>query len=127
MKPAGTLGPTAVLIVALALSGLAATASAQAQKYDALLGTWDVKTEDGMREFIFEFFLKDKKLAGKFTGSSGTSDMADLVFEDGTVKFHVTVGNGMVIDFSAVVAEDKLTGLLTLQYGEASIVGARRK
>jgi hypothetical protein len=53
--------------------------------------------------------------------------MAGLVFEEGTVKFHVTVGNGMVIDFSAVVAEDKLTGLLTLQYGEASIVGARRK
>jgi hypothetical protein len=33
----------------------------------------------------------------------------------------------MVIDFSAIVAEDKLSGMLSLQYGEAAITGARRK
>jgi hypothetical protein len=53
--------------------------------------------------------------------------MAGLSFENGTVKFSVTVGNGMVIDFSAIVAEDKLAGTLSLQYGEAGIAGARRK
>jgi hypothetical protein len=91
------------------------------------LGTWDVKTEDGAREFVFEFFLKDNKLAGKFTGTSGTSEMAGLTFENNTVKFSVTVGNGMVIDYSAIVAEDKLSGTLSLQYGEAGITGTRRK
>jgi hypothetical protein len=102
-------------------------AQAQAPKPDALLGTWDVKMEDGSREFVWEFFLKDGKLAGKFNGASGTAEMANLTFENSTVKFSVTVGNGMVIDFSAIVAEDKLSGMLSLEYGEAPITGARRK
>lgn len=127
MRPAGTLRPTAVLLVALALLALPATGAPQDKTYDALLGTWDVKTEDGGREFVFEFFMKDNKLAGKFTGASGTSEMAGLTFENNTVKFAVTVGNGMVIDFQAIVAEDKLSGSLSLQYGEAGINGARRK
>jgi hypothetical protein len=83
--------------------------------------------EDGSREFVFEFSMKDGKLAGKFTGASGTSDMANLTFEENTVKFSVTVGNGMVINFSAIVAEDKLSGMLSLEYGEAPITGSKRK
>jgi hypothetical protein len=112
----------AVLIVALSAAG-----TGQAQKPDALVGTWDVKMEDGSREFVFEFSMKDGKLAGKFTGASGTSDMANLTFEENTVKFSVTVGNGMVINFSAIVAEDKLSGMLSLEYGEAPITGSKRK
>jgi len=127
MRPAGTFRPTAVVLVALALLTLPATGAPQDKKYDALLGTWDVKTEDGGREFVFDFFVKDNKLAGKFTGASGTSEMAGLTFENNTVKFSVTVGNGMVIDYQAIVAEDKLSGTLSLQYGEAGITGARRK
>lgn len=124
---ARTLRPGAVLLTALFVIALTTAGAAQAKKWDGLLGTWDVKTEDGAREFVFEFTLKDDKLAGKFTGGSGTSEMANLTFEDNTVKFSVTVGNGMVIDFSAIVAEDKLSGMLSLQYGEAAITGTRRK
>lgn len=118
------VGPLTALFVALALTTAGA---AQIKNAEALLGTWDVKTEDGAREFVFEFSMKDNKLAGKFTGGSGTSEMANLTFADNTVKFSVTVGNDMVIDFSAIVAEDKLSGMLSLQYGEAGITGARRK
>jgi len=114
------------LAVAITLTVSAAVA-AQTQKPDSLLGTWDVKTEDGGREFVFEFSMKDGKLTGKYTGASGTSDMANLTFADNTVKFSVTVGNGMVIDFSAIVAEDKLSGMLSLEYGDTSITGDRRK
>ncbi|MGZ5479370.1 MAG: hypothetical protein ACXWGZ_07220 [Candidatus Aminicenantales bacterium] len=117
----------AVFVAALFVVTLSTAGAAQAQKLDELLGTWDVKMEDGAREFVFEFFMKDGKLAGKYSGSSGTSEMADLTFTDNTVKFHVTVGNGMVIDYSAIVAEDKLTGTLSLEYGEAAITGQRRK
>ena len=117
----------AVLLTALFVITLTTAGAAQVKNAEALLGTWDVKTEDGAREFVFEFSMKDNKLAGKFTGGSGTSEMANLTFEDNTVKFSVTVGNGMVIDFSAIVAEDKLSGMLSLQYGEAAITGARRK
>ena len=117
----------AVVMAALFVVTLSTAGAAQAQKLDPLLGTWDVKMVDGDREFVFEFTMKDGKLAGKYTGSSGTSEMADLTFEDHTVKFHVTVGNAMIIDFSAIVAEDKLTGTLSLEYGEAAISGQRRK
>lgn len=116
----------AVAGIALVL-GCAAAGAAQAQKAEALLGTWDVKMEDGSREFVWEFTLTDGKLAGKHTGGSGTVDMADLKFEDGTVKFNVTVGGSMVINFSASVAEGYLTGTLSLEYGDAAITGTKRK
>ena len=125
-----TMKPRDLIAAGLAvvfLVGLSTAGAAQAQKLDALLGTWDVKTEEGGREFVFEFFVKDSKLAGKYTGASGTFDMANLTFENSTVKFSVTVGNGMVIDFSAIVAEDKLSGTLSLEYGDAAITGSRRK
>jgi len=116
----------ALLATAVILS-LPAAQAAQTEKYAALLGTWDVKMEDGSREFVWEFTMKDGKLAGKYTGGSGTVDMKDLTFEDNTVKFNVTVGNDMVITYSAIVAEGKLTGTLSLQFGEAAITGVKRK
>ena len=116
-----------VLFVAAILAALPAPGAAQEDKYSALLGTWDVKMEDGSREFVWEFALTDGKLAGKYTGASGTLEMKDLTFEDNTVKFNVTVGNDMVITYSAIVAEGKLTGTLSLQFGEAAITGAKRK
>src|SRR4030067_2002717 len=115
------------LLAAVLIGSLSAAGAGQAQKPEALGGTWDVKVEDGSREFVFEFSMKDGKLAGKFTGASGTSDMADLTFEENTVKFSVTVGSGMVINFSAIVAEDKLSGMLSLEHGEAPITGSKRK
>ena len=118
---------TAAVLAAIMIITLSTAGAAQTQKPDPLLGTWDVKTEDGTRELVFEFAMKDGKLAGKYTGASGTFEMANLSFADNTVKFSVTVGNGMVIDFSAIVAEDKLTGTLSLEYGETSITGNRRK
>ena len=122
LRPLALLAAT--LVLAIAWPG---AVRAQAQNYDALLGTWDVKMEDGSREFVFAFELKDGKLTGKYTGASGTADMTDLTFEGNTVKFNVTVGNGMVITFSAIVAEDKLTGTLSLEFGDAGITGTRRK
>src|SRR5512139_1647938 len=118
---------TIIALTAALVLGLSAVGAAQSQKSDALLGTWDVKTEDAGREFVWDFSLKDGKLVGKHSGASGTVDMVDLTFAENTVKFHVTVGNGMVIDFSAIVADDKLSGTLSLQYGETGITGAKRK
>jgi len=125
--PAKTSSLTTGLLTAIIILALSTVAATQANKYEALLGAWDVKMEDGSREFVFEFSMKDGKLAGKYSGASGTSEMANLTFEDNTVKFSVTVGNGMVIDYSAIVAEDQLSGTLSLQYGETSITGKRRK
>jgi hypothetical protein len=127
MMPTKASRVTFILFAAVLIAAPSTAGAAQAQKPEVLVGTWDVKMEDGSREFVFEFSMKDGKLTGKFTGASGTSDMANLTFEENTVKFSVTVGNGMVINFSAIVAEDKLSGMLSLEYGEAPIVGSKRK
>jgi len=118
---------TTVFLTALAVIALTTAGAGQDKDTGELLGAWDVKMEDGSREFVFEFFLKDGKLAGKYTGASGTSEMTNLTFEGNTVKFSVTVGNGMVIDYTAIVAEGELTGTLSLEFGEAAITGKRRK
>lgn len=118
---------SSISMILLAVLAFSASGLSQDQKYDALLGTWDVKMEDGSREFVFEFAMKDGQLAGKYTGASGSAEMADLIFEEGTVKFNVTVGGNMIINYSAVVAEDKLIGTLSLEFGEAGITGMKRK
>lgn len=118
---------SSISMILLAVLAFSASGLSQDQKYDALLGTWDIKMEDGSREFVFEFAMKDGQLAGKYTGASGSAEMADLTFEDGTVKFNVTVGGNMVIHYSAVVAEDNLIGTLSLEFGEAGITGMKRK
>jgi hypothetical protein len=116
-----------MLLMMIAVLAFSAAGPAQDNKYDALLGTWDVKMEDGSREFVWEFTTKDGRLAGTYVGASGRTDMADLSFESGTVKFTVTLGGAMVIRYEAAVAEDKLIGTLSLEYGEAAVTGTRRK
>jgi hypothetical protein len=76
--------------------------------------------------FIFEFFLEDGVLKGKYTGSSGTSKMENLTFENSTVKFTVTV-NTMTLDYTAAIDGDSLSGQVTLQYGQADITGKKQK
>lgn len=112
-------------LVLLCLS-MATVLNAQSKKYEVLLGTWDVQTENDTYTFTFEFTMKDDALAGKFTGSSGEVEMADLSFEDNKLKFSVDV-NGMVIDFSATIEGESLEGMLSLEYGEANITGTKRK
>ncbi len=103
-----------------------AFASAQSQKYEALLGTWDIQTEDGAYTMVFEFSLDGEKLVGKYTGQSGTVAMEKLSFEKNVLGFTVNL-NGMVIDYAATIVEDTLAGTLTLEYGQANIVGKKRK
>jgi hypothetical protein len=109
---------------------LCAGTFSQAQKYEPLLGIWDAETEDGQYTFEFKFFLQEGKLAGIFTGQAGESEMEDLTFEDNKVVFLVTIdagGQEMEIDFSATIDGDNLEGILALEFGEANILGKKRK
>jgi len=117
-----------VVLLVLCAAGLV-TLNAQ-EKYDALIGTWDVETESGTYTFVFEFFMDKGTLAGKFTGSSGEVEMEDLTYENGDLTFSVNVdagGSGMTIDFSATIDGSSLTGMLSLEYGESEISGTKRK
>ncbi len=130
MTPRKKTSRTARLISALSAAVLIALAGAQEkppeERYKALLGTWDAQTENASRTFVFEFLLKDGVLKGKYTGAAGSTDMEGLTFENNIVRFTVTVG-GMELDYSAIIDGDKLTGQVTLQYGQADITGEKRK
>jgi len=114
-----------IFFVAVFCLSTASVFSAQAKKYEALLGTWDVETESGEYTFTFVFSMDGETLKGNFTGSSGDAEMENLSFEDNELKFAVDVG--VVIDFSATVEGDSLEGMLSLEYGEANISGTKRK
>lgn len=119
-----------ILATGLSVIMLAGLTSGQtqtpAQKYVALLGTWEAQAEGMSYTFVFEFTLEDGVLKGKYTGSSGTSKMENLTFENATVKFTVTV-NAMTLDYTAVIDGDNLSGQVSLQYGQADITGKRKK
>ena len=116
-------------VTAMLLFGLCLSAAAQdkkpTDKYAPLLGTWDAQTESSSRTFVFEFFLKDGVLKGKYTGAAGSTEMEGLTFENSTVRFKVTV-SAMELEFWAVIDGDKLTGEVSLQYGQADITGKKR-
>ncbi len=104
-------------------------AGAQDTDYEALLGEWDVQTEDGQYTFVFIFSMEEDTLAGMFEGPTGEVEMEDISFEDNELMFAVTIDAGgqvMVIDFSATIEEDSLEGFLSMEFGEANITGKKR-
>ncbi len=126
----------AVLRISLGLAlcaGLFLSLPAQEKKedpYKDILGTWDVKTDDGGYTFVFKFFMDKGELTGLFTGQSGETRMQNLKVDGTKVTFLVNVGGGgqgMDINFTVFVAGDKLTGQLSLQFGEANVSGEKRK
>jgi polyisoprenoid-binding protein YceI len=115
-----------IIFIAVFCLSTAGAFSAQAEKYEALLGTWDVETESGEYTFTFVFSMDGETLKGTFTGDSGEAEMESLSFEDNEVKFTVDIGM-MVIDFSATIEGDSLEGMLSMEYGEANISGKKIK
>ncbi len=115
-----------IIFIAVFCLSTAGAFSAQAEKYEALLGTWDVETESGEYTFTFVFSMEGETLKGTFTGSAGDAEMESLFFEDNEVKFTVDIGM-MVIDFSATIEGDSLEGMLSMEYGEGNISGKKIK
>lgn len=116
-----------IFLAGFVLITLSSGLAAQEKKHEELLGIWDVQTEDGSYTFEFAFSLEEGKLVGKFTGSSGTVSMDNLTYEDYILKFSVDINGTMIIDFSAIIDGEKLSGMLSLEYGEANIIGSKRK
>ena len=113
-----------IFVAAIFCFSAASAFEAQAEKYEALLGTWDVETESGEYTFTFVFSMDGDTLKGTYTGSSGEAEMENLSFEDNKLKF--TVDAGIVIDFSATIEGDALEGMLSMEYGEANISGKKK-
>ncbi|UCE40747.1 MAG: hypothetical protein JSV17_15065 [Candidatus Aminicenantes bacterium] len=120
-----------VSIVGIVLFCLSATflASVQETNYEALLGEWDVQTEDGQFAFVFTFSLEEDTLTGMFEGPSGEVEMEDISFENNELMFTVTVDAGgqmFVVDFSATIEEDSMEGFLSMEMGEMNFSGKKR-
>ena len=121
-----------VTIVGIVLFCLSATflASAQETNYKALLGEWDVQTEDGQFMFVFNFSMDEDTLVGMFEGPTGEVEMEDISFEDNELMFTVTVDAGgqvLVVDFSATIEEDSIEGFLSMEMGEMNFSGKKRE
>ena len=122
---------TIITILGMVLVCLSMTffASAQEVNYDALLGEWDVETEDGQFMFVFTFSMEEDTLAGTFGGPTGDVEMENISFEDNELMFTVTIDAGgqiMVVDFSATVEDDSLEGFLSMEMGEMNFSGKKR-
>lgn len=102
----------------------------QENKYEALIGEWDVQTEDGQYQFVFIFSMDGEVLKGLYQGTTGDVEMEDLTFENHQLSFTVNIdagGQSMVIEYIATIEGDTLEGYLSLEYGEANITGKKRK
>lgn len=118
------------IVIGAVCLGMASTSGVQEKGYEALLGEWDVQTEDGQYAFVFIFSVEEDVLKGIFKGSTGEYEMKDLSFDGKDVQFTVNIdagGQTMTIDYSAAVDGDSLEGYLSMEYGEANITGKKRK
>jgi hypothetical protein len=121
-----------VMIVGIVLFCLSITffASAQEGEYEALLGEWDVQTEDGQFTFVFTFSMEEDTLTGMFEGPTGEVEMEDISFEENELMFTVSIDAGgqiMVVDFSATIEEDSMEGFLSMEMGEMNFSGKKRE
>lgn len=110
--------------------GMVSPSAVQEKEYEALLGEWDVQTEDGQYTFVFVFSMEGDALKGLFKGTTGEYEMEDLSFEDNQVSFTVNIdagGQTMAIDYTASIDGDSMKGYLSMEYGEANISGEKRK
>ena len=119
------------MIFGMVLFCLSATflASAQETNYNAILGEWDVQTEDGQFMFVFTFSMEEGTLAGKFEGPTGDVEMENISFEDNELMFTVTIDAGgqiIDVDFSAMIEEASLEGYLSMEMGEMNFSGKKR-
>jgi len=122
----------AIAIVGIVLFFLSANFLVEAQEkgYEALIGEWDVQTNNGQYTFVFVFSMEGETLKGLFKGTTGDYEMEDLSFKGSELKFTVTIdagGQTMSFDYSATIEEDSLEGFLSMEYGEANITGKKRK
>jgi hypothetical protein len=104
--------------------------SAQEADYEALLGEWDVQTEDGQFLLVFIFSMEEDSIVGRMEGPSGEVDMEDISFEDNELMFTVTVDAGgqmFIVDFSATIEDDTIEGFLSMEMGEMSFSGKKRE
>jgi len=116
---------TSVILVCLFL--LAQTSLLWAA--DDITGLWEVRMDFNGRQTFADLSIS-KNLDGSYGGKWGQDELSGVNFQDGKLTFTRTVGRGerqFTSNFEATLKDDKLTGKMTNNFGETSLVCVRPK
>lgn len=117
-------------LLTLALAFCLISTGAYGGQNEALLGTWDVETEDGQFSFAFNFFMEEDILAGTFEGPMGDVAMQNIEFKDKQITFSLEIDMGdmvIAVDVDATIDGDSLQGMIAADMGDMGISGTKRK
>ena len=94
-----------------------------------ITGEWEMKMEFGGRE-SFATLIISKKADDSLTGKWGSDDLSDVKFEDGKLTFVRTIRFGdqeFSMDYSGILKDGKITGMMSSDRGEFPVNGGRKK
>lgn len=109
---------TAVLMAAALAAPAALVAQDAAALYAPVLGEWEMTLETPRGSFTqtFAFELDGDALTGTTSSQRGESDLTNVSFEDGTLKFDVTRnfrGNSNTQSYTAKIDGDRMEGTVS--------------
>ena len=121
---------TMVVSAALALPASSLVAQDAAGKYEPVLGVWESTMETPRGSFTQEFVFKldSDKLVGTVTSQMGASDLSNVSFEDGVLKFDVLRefnGRSFSSSYTATIEGGMMKGTSSSQRGEREFTATR--
>ncbi len=96
---------------------------------DEITGLWEVRMDFDGREMFADLSIS-KQADDSFGAKWGRDELSDVNFQDGKLTFTRTVGSGerqFTSNFEATKNDDKLSGKMTNDWGEISLVCIRPK
>ena len=105
---------------------------AHAQDLSTVLGSWEMtmETPRGSMTQVFTFVEAGGALAGTASARMGESDLQNVSFEDGTLRFEVVRnfrGNSMTQSFSAAIRGAEMNGMISGGRGGERAFTAKRR
>jgi hypothetical protein len=96
---------------------------------DDITGLWEVRMDFDGRQTFADLSIS-KNTDGSYSAKWGQDELSDVNFTDGKLTFTRTMGRGerqFTSNFDATLKDDKLTGKMTNNFGETSLVCVRPK
>jgi hypothetical protein len=96
---------------------------------DDITGLWEVRMDFNGRQTFADLSVS-KNPDGSYGAKWGQDEMSDVKFQDGKLTFTRTIGRGerqFTSNFEATLNDGKLTGKMTNDFGETSLVCVRPK
>lgn len=116
-------------VLTLALAFCLISTGAYGGQNEALLGIWDVETEDGQFSFALKFFMEEDTLTGTFEGPMGDVAMQNIEFKDKQITFSLEIDMGdmvIAVEVDAAIDGDSLQGMIAADMGDMGISGTKR-